>query len=49
MNEECGLIVNSSRGIIYAGHDEHFAEAARQAARDVQQQMKRQLELHQLI
>jgi orotidine-5'-phosphate decarboxylase len=39
MNKECGLIVNSSRAIIYAGHDEHFAEAARQAALSVQQEM----------
>jgi len=27
-----GLIINSSRGIIYAGGDEEFAEAARDAA-----------------
>ncbi len=39
MTPECDLIVNSSRGIIYAGKDEHFAEAARKAAQEVQQQM----------
>lgn len=39
MNEQCGLLVNSSRGIIYAGHDENFAKAARAAALEVQQQM----------
>ncbi len=44
MNATCGLIVNSSRGIIYAGSDEHFAQAARQAARSVQSQMAVQLE-----
>lgn len=27
-----GLMINSSRGIIYTGHDEHFAAAARTAA-----------------
>jgi orotidine-5'-phosphate decarboxylase len=37
--EDCGLLVNSSRGIIYAGHDEHFAEAAAEAARKLQEQM----------
>lgn len=49
MNERCGLIVNSSRGIIYAGHDEQFAEAARHAAHDLQQQMEIQLKQHHLI
>jgi orotidine-5'-phosphate decarboxylase len=28
MNAQCGLLVNSSRGIIYADSSEHFAEAA---------------------
>ena len=49
MTKECGLIVNSSRGIIYAGHDHHFAEAARQAAREVQQQMAGQLKINGII
>lgn len=39
MNNMCGLIVNSSRQIIYAGNDEHFAEAARQQAENVQKEM----------
>lgn len=39
MNDKCGLLVNSSRGIIYAGHDENFAQAAREAALDLQKQM----------
>ena len=43
MTKECGLIVNSSRGIIYAGHDQNFAQAARRAAQEVQQQMAAQL------
>ncbi len=38
-NKECGLIVNSSRGIIYAGSDNGFADAARLAAQNLQQQM----------
>ncbi len=43
MNSQCGLIVNSSRDIIYADKGEGFAEAARQSAARVQQQMAVQL------
>ena len=43
MTEECGLIVNSSRGIIYADKGADYAQAARQAAQEVQQQMATQL------
>ena len=43
MNSTCGLIVNSSRGIIYVDKTEKFAEAARNAAKEVQQQMAEQL------
>lgn len=39
MNSRCGLLVNSSRGIIYASSGEDFAEAAASAAHAVQQQM----------
>lgn len=39
MNNMCGLIVNSSRAIIYADKTELFAEAARKAAKEVQEQM----------
>ena len=39
MNQQCGLIVNSSRGIIYADKTVNFAEGARQAAADLQVQM----------
>ena len=28
LNKECGLLVNSSRGIIYAGNDNDFASVA---------------------
>lgn len=44
MNKECGLIVNSSRAIIYASSGEDFAEAARAEALKVQQQMQVELE-----
>lgn len=44
MNDHCGLIVNSSRNIIYAGHDENFAETAAQAAlKECQQPMEEAL------
>lgn len=39
MNQQCGLIVNSSRGIIYVDKTVNFAEGARQAAADLQLQM----------
>lgn len=40
MNEQCGLLVNSSRAIIYASNEEDFAEKAREAAMDVQVDME---------
>ncbi len=43
MNEDCGLLVNSSRGIIYACNDDHFAEIAGNKARELQQQMAKEL------
>ncbi len=49
MNDCCGLIVNSSRQIIYAGSDENFAEAARQQALLVQQEMAQLLQEKNLI
>lgn len=39
LNAQCGLLVNSSRGIIYAGSDINYAEKARQAAGELQFQM----------
>lgn len=43
MTKDCGLLVNSSRGIIYASQDEDFAEAAAEKARELQQQMAQEL------
>ena len=43
MNNMCGLIVNSSRAIIYADKTVLFAEAARKAAKEVQEQMATEL------
>lgn len=39
MTSDCGLLVNSSRGIIYASDGEDFAEMAGNKAREMQQQM----------
>lgn len=44
MNDQCGLIVNASRSIIYASSGEDFAEEASKAAGEIQQQMALLLE-----
>ena len=44
MTKDCGLLVNSSRGIIYASKGEDFAEAAAEAAKKLQQEMAIELE-----
>ncbi len=44
MTKDCGLIVNSSRAIIYASNGTDFAEAAAKAASAVQQQMAKEVE-----
>lgn len=44
MNSECGLLVNSSRGIIYKDSSEAFAQVAGQEASSLQQEMSKYLE-----
>lgn len=39
LNDDVGLLVNSSRGIIYASQEEDFAEAAATAAKTLQEEM----------
>ena len=39
MTKDCGLLVNSSRGIIYADNTEDFATVAGTKAKELQQQM----------
>ena len=39
MNADCGLLVNSSRGIIYASSDIDFSEKAREEAEKLQHKM----------
>jgi orotidine-5'-phosphate decarboxylase len=43
MIKDCGLLVNSSRGIIYASQGEDFAEVAAKKAHELQQQMAQEL------
>jgi orotidine-5'-phosphate decarboxylase len=40
MNSQCGLLVNSSRGIIYASSGEDFAQKAGEAAKEIQLEME---------
>lgn len=44
-NQDVGLLINSSRGIIYAGDGEDFAAKARAAAVKLQEQMSQQLQV----
>ena len=49
MNRKCGLLVNSSRGIIYASNGDDFYEKAGEAAKEVQQEMELLLSESKLI
>ena len=40
MNNDVGLLVNSSRGIIYASQEENFQIAAAAAAKKLQEEME---------
>lgn len=46
MSKDCGLLVNSSRGIIFASKDEDFAHAAAAEAARLAQQMRQLLETY---
>ncbi len=49
ITSECGLLVNSSRGIIYASGEKDFAERAAQEAQKLQCQMAEELKNHNVI
>ena len=49
LNSQCGLLINSSRGIIYAGQGEDFAEKAREEALKLQKEMEQILVTAELI
>lgn len=46
MSKDCGLLVNSSRGIIFASRDEDFAHAAAAEAARLAQQMRQLLDTY---
>ncbi len=45
ITKNVGLLVNSSRGIIYASHGEDFAQTARTKAKELQEMMKKEVEV----
>ena len=49
LTDEVGLLVNSSRGIIYASQGEDFAEAAAASAKRLQVEMAQLLEQKELL
>lgn len=49
MNKHCGLLVNSSRSIIFASDDASFDKAARKNAMEIQQEMKQYLQEYNII
>jgi orotidine-5'-phosphate decarboxylase len=49
MNSTCGLLVNSSRGIIFADSTENFDKVAGEKAREIQQEMEKYLSERNLI
>lgn len=49
MTSDCGLLVNSSRGIIYASSDDRFADTAKMEARKIQEEMAVHLKSYGII
>ena len=49
MNDDCGLLVNASRAIIFADSTENFAAVAAEKAHDYQQQMENELRQRNII
>jgi orotidine-5'-phosphate decarboxylase len=49
LNKQCGLLVNSSRGILYASQGKDFAEAAAKEAQKLQEEMAYYLEQKKLL
>ena len=49
MNEDCGLLVNASRAIIFADGSENFAAVAAEKAHEYQQQMEQELKARNII
>ena len=49
MTNKCGLLVNSSRGIIFADNTENFAKVAGEKAREMQLEMEHYLSERNLL
>ena len=49
LNSKCGLLVNSSRGIIFADNSENFDKTAGEKAKELQLEMEKYLRQHKLI
>lgn len=49
LNRDCGLLVNSSRGIIYAGNDKNFAKKSSEKAKAIQEDMQKILEENNIL
>ena len=49
INSKCGLLINSSRAIIYCSDKEDFADKANKAAHELQQEMEHLLKKHNII
>ncbi len=49
INNKCGLLVNSSRGIIFAGNGVDFDKVASEKAKEIQLEMGKYLHQHNLI
>jgi len=49
LNSKCGLLVNSSRGIIFADSTENFDKTAGEKAMEIQKEMELYLARHKLI
>jgi orotidine-5'-phosphate decarboxylase len=49
MTDKCGLLVNSSRGIIFADNTEKFDKVAGEKAKEIQSEMEQYLSERKLI
>ena len=49
LNSKCGLLVNSSRGIIFADNSKNFDKVAGEKAQEIQVEMEKYLRKHKLI
>jgi orotidine-5'-phosphate decarboxylase len=49
LTSKCGLLVNSSRGIIFADNSENFDKVAGEKAKEIQKEMEQYLRHHKLV